>query len=471
MIVRTLTETANTIDRGLRLLFDLQELAPAERQRVQALFEAYRQAHERYADSRTLGQAVDRLAHLLDLTNDLHNRIHIAGEIIALEERLRDETSAFQAAVRDVAKIASIPFESNELPPELAKRLGALSGRELKLGGVTQLLLDTVAPLDRNARRLILARISRARLVDLHATVLTSILAASPDEPRFKGDVRELRQDVEARASTLRDDARGAIRLLSGTAAPPAVSILLALAVQRWEQWVLTEAHQAIADALAAARRRLLDGASDSFAWGRDAGRAYDALRLGLAWNAGAREILLALAFRDTPQLARVRAAGALQLASAQLDLPRTPIRALSDVEDGSAVEIEGIVTTAAFRPGGPAPRSVLTLKADDSASVQVLVPFTSVDSFGVVPGVWAQVRGTFMSSGKDDLIGPLVQVGRIRGLETAEQSFSDFLVASGRRLFELRPGQLDLAAGRVAGDVSVLSEIKVRPGAPEVQP
>ncbi len=320
----------------------------------------------------------------------------------------------------------------------------------------------------RAARRDALAGLSRARLTDLHARVLTAFVAASPDDPGFEGDIGELRDDSESRARTLRDGIHDAIGLISAAEAPPVVGLALAVHVQRWETWAYNDATRAIAAASALARQRLLNGNAEAFRSLRDAGRAYDAVPVGLAWSAGARELALAVAFRDVDDLQAARTASALGVGPGEPDLPRTDIDALAGVADQTVIEIEGVVAETSFVSGGPAPQSVLTVAGEDDATVTVLVPFTSVDSVGIVDGVWAQIRGTLLHAGKDGLPGPVVQVRRIRGEEAARHSFADFLVSAGRHLFELRPGQLDLIAGRRAGDLTPLNEIKIRPGQPE---
>lgn len=52
---------------------------------------------------------------------------------------------------------------------------------------------------------------------------------------------------------------------------------------------------------------------------------------------------------------------------------------------------------------------------------------------------------------------------GRIRCEDVASESFTDALIFRGRHSFALRPGELDLVAGRIAGARVTLNEIGMR--------
>jgi hypothetical protein len=285
------------------------------------------------------------------------------------------------------------------------------------------------------------------RLHALNANVLSEIGGASPDPTAATDDeIDALEQEAVRRAAALRDAGLAAGRTLRTGGATPAVAVTLWGAVYEYEEWLVTAGTPAIANAAAAATARINSGDQAAERWARKMGQAYDALRHGLAFDAGVRTNLLAYSRRDEGMLGGFAEASRLPVSSATLDLPRSSVAEVGARSEGDLVEIAAIVTGAEFTVGG-SNRSVLTM--GPAGAARVLVPHVAVDSFGISKGAWIQVRGKAFPNGKDGIAGPVVMAGRIARSEAAKQSFTDALIFAGRDYFDLRPGNLDIVASR----------------------
>src|SRR5699024_10051689 len=115
----------------------------------------------------------------------------------------------------------------------------------------------------------------------------------------------------------------------------------------------------------------------------RDWAMAYDAARTLLALIAGVWAVLRAYAAHDVSGLTRAAAAAGLRKTPATLDLPRSSLASVAAADEGTAVEVGGVVTAMDTMVGGPAPRSLLTLGPEGGTQVRILVPFIAVSSFG----------------------------------------------------------------------------------------
>jgi hypothetical protein len=400
-------------------------------------------------------------AAVLETTSMLASAHELLAQLGSAERRaeeLLDEVTLASARLLELARL-ELPDEllSADLRAQLAEvRAGdadpvrfarSLLGRDL--GGAA--IVPSMVKLIRSA--------SRLRLLALHATVLGVVADAAPDTgAASEADLASLIDDVAERTRALRDGAREAARQLRGEVASPAWATELWAAVFEFESWVSSEGATRLGAVAAAATARVAGEDADAEHWAREAGQAYDQLRLGLAFDAGIRTVLLAYATHDARALADFAASAGLGLAAATLDLPRSSLAQAANAAEGELVEIDALVSEADFRVGGPSNRSVLTLGT--AQAVRVLVPHVAVNSFGIDQGVWLQVRGEAHPDGKDGIEGPVVMASRIRREEAARESFTDALVFAGRALFDLRPGGLDLLAGRVAGSPVTMSEI-----------
>jgi hypothetical protein len=274
-------------------------------------------------------------------------------------------------------------------------------------------------------------------------------------------DLHSLGSDAASQAAALREAALNAARALRSDYATPAMATAMWGAIYEFEEWLVSTGTGRLAASAAAATARVNDSDPEANRWAREVGQACEIMRIGLAFDAGMRAILLAYALHDARRLAAFAETSELPIASATLDLPRSSLADVAHAAQGDPIEIDAIVSDAEFRVGTPSNRSILAL--GPSGAVRVLVPHVAVDSFGISKGVWVQVRGKAFPNGKDGIAGPVVMAGRVPWAEAARDSFMDALIFAGRNYFEVRPGGLDLVAGRVAGSRTTLNEIGMR--------
>jgi hypothetical protein len=372
-------------------------------------------------------------------------------------EALRPETLA---TLTEIKRVVELDLPGHLLPEDVADELekAADSGLDPNLSSDNVLAGAVLGP-EPEVERDLLSNMTRARLWSLHATVLAAIATVDPGDQSTPLACKELRAQAEQEVRAMRDGLHDAAVSLGRRAAGPAWAMQVWALLDRGESW-LTEHSGALAAAAAAASPQ--DG-RDSVA--RDASLAYEAVRNLLAEQAAGWAVLRAWATVDAATLRRFSRAATLKLGSGTADLPRASLRQAAHMPTGSEVEVASRVADAEITAGGPAPRSILTLGRPRGTQLTVLVPFIAVDSFGVVPGVWVQVRGEVFADGKDGIPGPIVLVSRIQREEAAKRSFFDFLLFEGRREFELRPGGLDLVAGRLAAQEGTLAELGLRRG------
>ncbi len=366
---------------------------------------------------------------------------------------------------RSVAQIVDLSerdFPAGLLPPELRSRLDAMVPADVDPHRFARSLLELQRPSTRTGMMESLQWMTGLRLHALHALVLSEIADAKPNRnATTAAELTSLVEAITARVIALRRAARDAAQALKEDAATTAFALSLWAEIFEFEQWLTDEAASRLAVVASVATARLTDNDGDAERWARETCKGYDMLRQGIAFDAGIRAVLLAYAAHDERLLSDFAKSRALDIGTATADLPRTSLNEVKNTPQGTAIEVAGLVIEADFRIGGPGNRSVLTLGAPDA--VKVLVPHVAVNSFGIDVGVWVQVRGQAHPNGKDGIDGPLVMVGRIRRGEAVRESFTDGLIFLGRESFDLRPGDLDLVAGRVAGAHATLNEIGMR--------
>jgi hypothetical protein len=391
-----------------------------------------------------------------------HDVISQIGSLEIRAARLVGDVARAGISLRELARL-DLPGEI--VPVDLQPLLEQLRNGSGEPDQLAHVLLAEGWSTDATIMAEPLAPLTEFHLWALHATVLVDVVDAAPDAGAASAaDLALLSRDIASHTKDVRDAARAAATELASGFASPAFSAALWAALFRFENWLVTDgvARLAAASAAAAASARVAEQASDAGRWAREVGQAYDGIRYGLAFDAGVRAVLLACAVRDDSALADFAGTARLPIGTRTEDHPRSDLADVAAAREGSAIEIDGLVSAAEFRVGGPSNRSVLTLSQAGS-EVRVLVPHVAIDSFGVAAGVWVQVRGTAFPEGKDGINGPLVMAGRIPWAEAAEESFTDALVFAGRRFFELRPGGIDIVAGRMAGTIVTLSEIGLR--------
>lgn len=288
---------------------------------------------------------------------------------------------------------------------------------------------------------------AQARVRGLHAhIVLTAARRRGSQFPAVTVTETPIRQ----RALALRDAARAAA---SGAAdADAGCFAALADAVAAYEHEWTAEVGDACVGLLVAGSDE-----SATLATRRRAALAYDAARLGLTWLAGCHELMLAWALDDGPALREWAARASLPLESGVLDLPRAE---LADVAGGSlvageAAEVAGVVTFAESELQGGRVRTVLRL--DDTLTVYF--PFSAVDGFGILPGVWCQARGTVLDESKGGFAAPTLGVRRRRLGEAAKAGFNDYLEYQGRGSFDRMRAGNDATTGRLAHDPRTANE------------
>jgi hypothetical protein len=442
---------------------------------------------------RSLAAIADRM--FTDMTTELHARLLVVGEEGLSPDggarrlawhALLDSTAGLPTAHESLAQLESLERHARQLVGDVADSAGQLvelADRELPDAILPEALRDELEAInaqaadpERFARSLLhlnvpsvrasmvesLEWLTRVRLQALHATVLSELAAATPDPAAATDpELNSLTGDASAHAAAVRDAAKRAAQELSQESIGPAFAASLWGALFEFEQWLTTDAATRLAAAAAAATARVTNDDPDAERWGRETAKAYDGLRHGLAFDAGVRAVLLAYAAQDARWLSAFAETSALPVGPATADLPRTSLADVGNAAEGETLEVAALVSKADFHVGAPSNRSVLSLGR--SGSVRVLVPHVAVSSFGIDAGVWVQSRGQAHPTGKDGIDGPVVMTGRIRRENAASESFTDALIFSGRHSFELRPGELDLVAGRIAGDRVTLNEIGMR--------
>lgn len=373
---------------------------------------------------------------------------------VGMAQRCRERAEALFAdtefALGEVRTLASLDLPTEMIPPEVQPGLAAASGGRVAPDLSTRVILASSFRLFEKATlRVLLSRITKQRLWGLHAAVLGGI--AGHDGPPG-GHAKQLRQDGEALVRTTRDELRAAFeRAVAADAATYSWAIDVWRVLTTAESWILD--HR---DDLGAVCART--STSDR----RDAALAYDAVRRTLSLASGAWAYLRAWSIGDLDVIDQMARAIGLGDETGTLDLPRSPLKAVGEAKEGDVLEIAATVREMEVTVGGPAPRSVLRF-GRPNASVAALVPFTAVDSFGVQPDVWVQVRGRAFPSGKDDITGPVLQVRRILAQEASLLSFADHLEWVGRSEFDLRPAGVDLVAGRLANSINTCAELGTR--------
>jgi hypothetical protein len=448
--LRTAARTTRAaLDTGLpRLATDLQ-----------ALTDVYLEAAADGVDAE-----IAALRALLARSEQVAGAHDMVATSVALERRLQAATPEVEAAWRALADVAGVDAHPALLTDELRAALAAARATGPDPARTTRrFLAATVSRAPESAGEL-LAKFTRVRLSALHALVLTELAAAAPDATSAgDADLAALGTEASRRVAGLRDAAHVAAGRLHAGGVTPTLMLELWTALAGAEAWLSGPGLAALRAVTAAATARGAAGGPEAERWAREAAQAYDAFRRLLAFDAGVRVVLRACATADAAELEAFAATRELRLGSATEDLPRSSHAAVMVSAPGAAVEIDGLVTGADITAGGPAPRSVLTLAANGAGDLRVLVPFIAADSFGVTPGIWVQVRGSAHPEGKDGLPGPVVMAARVRREAAARESFTDALIWAGRDAFELRPGGLDIVAGRLAGAAVTRSEIGLR--------
>ena len=371
---------------------------------------------------------------------------------------LRGEVAAAAKQLTDLAG-ANVPDAL--LPDVLRDQLQAILGGDSNPNRFARNLLGLTRPENGEEIGQSLNWFNQLRLHALNAQLLSEISGASlaivalPEaelEPRCA--------EMASRARLLRDAALDGARAIRNDGPTATAALTLWGAIYDYESWLIDTGMAQMAQIAAAATARVSADDADALRWAREAGQAYDALREGLAYDAGLRALLLSYALLDGRQLERFAAASRLPLGSATLDLPRSSPAEAAAAAEGTLVEVDGLVESFESRVGGPSNRSVLTI---GGGALTILIPHVAADSFGITKGVWLQVRGKAFPNGKDGITGPVVMAGRIAGADTARASFTDALIHAGSAYFQRRPSDLDLVAGRVAGAQATLNEIGMR--------
>ncbi|GEO18534.1 hypothetical protein [Microvirga aerophila] len=364
--------------------------------------------------------------------------------------------------VSQVIELADAPIPDAILPEELRTQLEIVRAGDPDPERFARSLLGLNWPSNTSAMAESIDWFNWLRLHALNSNLLSEIYAATPNlDAASDSDLHSLGSDAGSQAAALRDAALKAAKKLRDDYASPAMASAMWGAIYEFEEWLISTGTGQLAASAAAATARVNDNKPDANRWAREVGQACEIIRIGLAFDAGMRAILLAYALHDVRRLTAFAETGELPTASATPDLPRSSLDDVAHAAEGNLVEIDAIVSDAEFRVGAPSNRSLLTM--GPSGAVRVLVPHVAVDSFGITKGVWVQVRGKAFPSGKDGIAGPVVMAGRVPWAEASRDSFMDALIFAGRNYFEVRPGGLDLVAGRVAGSRTTLNEIGMR--------
>jgi hypothetical protein len=400
----------------------------------------------------------DEIPNLIRLTDGLF-KTHTLLSIMAGVRRVSDDLrEPVENMLREVELLGSLGIPADYLPSEVRDIFASQPDLDVELSTSNLLALADRGPSPESGRAFV-AVLALRRLWALHGLVLASVAATEPSSgDTGREELRELRASAEGKVRTLRDRLYNAANdLRRRELAGPAWSTAMWLAVDDSENWIAEHA----ADMATASGAASVSSASDETR--RDVALAYDAVRTLLALAAGGWAVLRAWATEDLGALSRFAEAGKLRRTPGTADPPRSTLTQAAEAAPGTMVEVADVVIDAEITPGGPAPRTVLTIGSERGAQLIVLIPFIAADSFGIEPGIWLQARGEIFPNGKDDLPGAVLQVDRIRREEAAEVSFFDYLIFEGRRQFEFRPGGFDIVAGRLAGSDVTLAELGLR--------
>jgi hypothetical protein len=393
-------------------------------------------------------------------------KIVAACESLAQLQTSEARAKQMQAEVVTIAaqliELANAPLPDGIVPEDLHVQLEAILAGETNPERFAPSLLGLTWPSSATNMAESIEWFNWLRLHALNANLLSEIYAAAPNvDAASDSDLQALGAEAASRSAALRDAALSTAHKLRGDFATPALAATMWGAIYEFEEWLINIAADRLAACASASTARVNDNSPEATRWAREVGQAYDVIRHGLAFDAGMRAVLLDYALLDARQLTVFAETSELPTGSATLDLPRSNLADVAHATEGDVVEIAAVVSDAEFRVGPPSNRSILTL--GPSGAVRVLVPHVAVDSFGITKGVWVQVRGKAFPNGKDGIAGPVVMIGRVPWSEAAKDSFMDALILAGRHSFDVRPGGLDIVAGRVAGNRVTLNEIGMR--------
>lgn len=342
-------------------------------------------------------EGFERMREVVAATDGLIDLHELYGQEVAIERRIRGQAAQTLAAARAIDEFVRTDLPKKALTPALSEIAAAARAAppSVSLESFMATLLGPARDVPLNRRRLGLRKFHRTRLRHLHRSVVTRIAAAKPTQATESGfpDVKEFSSASRA----LRTAAQAFVGQLNHGQVYPGAILAVWSALQRWEDWLEVEAVGPLVQTLAAAH----GDRSEKFKWARRGALLYDEVRRGLAYCAGLREMLIAAALQDEESLERFAKTSTLPVGSVQLDLARTAVAELSSCEPDTVVELDGIVTEAVFRPGGPEPRTELELTDSAGDCITVIVPYASVDSFGVDRGAWLQARGRFPASAR----------------------------------------------------------------------
>ncbi len=412
-----------------------------------------------------LAAAVAALNELSHATTGVLAMQFAAAELVAIQGRIEQGMDIGAQAMEHLIDVARAEVPDALVAEEHRELFHSLRNSDLDATRHVRGMAALHRSIDVEVAKNGLDRINQLRMRACLGQVLVRLAGTTAPPP---GDMATLATDALSAASAatrqLRDSAIDAARKIRTSVVPPVVSQLLWAALYTFE----TTFESTLAEQLAVAMSAAFEGAGDidaNFSAMRKAGQAFDAFSCGLAFDAGIRAMLTASALGDEGVMRSFAQVASLPVGSATLDLPRSSLASVARAGTGDVVEFDGVISQADFVEGGPAPRSVLTISQGAGATVTVLVPFSSVDSFGLIPGVWAQFRGTVFAEGKDGIDGVVVQVRRIRLQDAQQESASDRLVWLGRHLFGYRPGGYDIVAGRPSGRPESMTQLDLRQG------
>lgn len=389
--------------------------------------------------------AATRSKRVIAATSLAMNDIELLAYIDTVSASVTKSAVPARDALRTLRSVASKMQGVSSLPsmPQMAQVAG-LSDDQLAgmVRAMSQLGTTDSLAVERSLRLQIQARV-RA----YHAYVILSTARRRGSAfPAVTATVA----DIGSRARELRDEARAAAR--KAVDADAIWFIGLASAVARYEKnWESEVGDPCIALLVAGAK------SNATLAERRSAALAYDAMRMGLTWLAGTYSLLLDWARADASGLREWAARGALPLESGFLDLPRADVAvvAAGGVQAGSDVEVAGVVTASESEVQAGRVRTILRL--DDLLTVYF--PFSAVDGFGILPGVWCQVRGTVLNESKGGFPAPTVSVRRRKLGDAAERGFSEYLEFQARTMFDRMRAGNDATAGRLAHDARTANE------------
>jgi hypothetical protein len=397
--------------------------------------------------------------------NELPKIHDLINTTLAVQRRTDAALGEVEHALQSLTAVARVDGLESVVTAETAGILAGLPATaDHSLPASVLLGLPRHPPAVQNLERR-LADWSSLRLWALHGLVLLAIVAATPEYvPDSTATLASDRADVEARVRALRDSLReiASVCQQSGVVSPRDLLALWATA-QNAEEWIRDTGCVSAAQASAIATAAASGSTADAERLSRDAALIYDGVRNLLGLLSGAHAAIRAYTLSDTNALSAFTAIAALPVSPATLDLPRTSIAQAVSGKPGDVIETAALVIDSSVTAGGPAPRTVLDIGTQTGARLKVLIPFIAADSFGVTPGVWVQVRGTLFPHGKSGLTGPVLEVRRIRREAASASSAFDALIWSGRSEFTLRPGQLDIVAGRRAGSLTTAAELGLR--------